>query len=49
MGGFIDIGKGHIRVRGKAKGRYPFPRKNKYELVEDPFEGFYDSDDVGES
>ena len=48
MRGFTDIGKGHIRLRGKAKGTYPFPRKNKYELVEDPFEGFDDSSDFGE-
>ena len=48
MKGFIDIGKGHIRLRGKAKGTYPFPRKNKDELVEDPFEGFDGSNDFGE-
>ncbi|KAE8781714.1 hypothetical protein D1007_44986 [Hordeum vulgare] len=49
MRGFIDVGKGHIRLRGKAKGTYPFPMKNKDELVEDPFEGFYNSDNFGES
>ena len=49
MRGFIDIGKGNIRLRGKEKDTYPFPRKNKDELVEDPFEGFYNSDDLGES
>src|SRR3954470_11617864 len=42
--GFIDIGKGQIRLRGKAKGVYPFPRKNKSELVEEPFEAIYNSD-----
>ena len=42
--GFIDIGKGQIRLRGKAKGTYPFPKRNKNELVEEPFEGFYNSD-----
>ena len=47
MKGFIDIGKGHICLRRKAKGMYPFPQKNKDELVEDPFEGF-DFDDFGE-
>src|SRR4051812_16587367 len=45
MIGFIDIGKVQIRLRGKAKGTYPFPRRNKDELLEEPFEGFYDSDD----
>src|SRR4051812_36629297 len=29
MKGFIDIGKGQIRLRGKAKGTYIFPRKRK--------------------
>jgi len=48
MKGFIDIGKGQIRLRGKAKGTYPFPRKNKDELLEEPFECFNDSDDFGE-
>src|SRR4051812_39621820 len=33
MKGFIDIGKGHIRLRGKAKGKYLFPRKKKNELI----------------
>ena len=40
MKGFIDVGKGRIRLRGKAKGMYPFPKRNKNELVEDPFETF---------
>src|ERR1041385_4110376 len=35
--GFIDIGKGQIRLHGKAKGMYLFPRKNKDELIENPF------------
>jgi hypothetical protein len=48
MKGFIDIGKGQIHLRGKAKGTYPFPRKNKDELLEEPFECFNDSDDFGE-
>ena len=48
MKGFIDIGNGFIRLRGKAKGKYLFPRKNKNELVENHFEGFYDSDDLGD-
>ena len=38
MKGFIDIGKGQIRLRGKEKGTYLFPRKNKDELIENPFE-----------
>ena len=42
--GFIDIGKGQIRLRGKTKGTYPFPRRNKDELVEEPFEAIYNSD-----
>ena len=42
MKGFIDIGKGRIRLRGKAKGMYPFPKRNKNELFEDPFEIFGD-------
>src|ERR1044071_8829665 len=33
MKGFIDIGKGQIRLRGKEKGTYLFPRKNKDELI----------------
>ena len=48
MKGFIDIGKGHIRLRGRAIGKYLFPRKKKNELVENQFEGFYDSDDLGD-
>src|SRR3954470_8765200 len=47
--GFIDIGKGQIRLRGKAKGTYLFPRKNKDELIENPFEFLGEpSDDFGE-
>ena len=38
MKGFIDIGKGQIRLRGKAKGTYLFPRKNKDELIENSFQ-----------
>ena len=37
MKGFIDIGKGQICLRGKEKGTYLFPRKNKDELIENPF------------
>jgi hypothetical protein len=49
MKGFIDIGKGQIRLRGKAKGTYLFPRKNKDELIENPFEILGEpSDDFGE-
>ncbi|KAE8818525.1 Cytochrome P450 89A2 [Hordeum vulgare] len=48
MRGFIDLGKGHIRLRGKAKGTYPVPRKNEDELVEDPFDGLYNSDNFEE-
>src|SRR3954463_6655663 len=48
MKGFIDIGKDHIRLRGKEKGKYLFPRKKKNELVENQFEGFYDTDDLGD-
>ena len=44
MKGFIDIGNGFICLRGKAKGKYLFPRKKKNELIENQFEGFYDSD-----
>src|SRR3954467_5445560 len=40
MKGFIDIGKGQIRLRGKAKGTYPFPHKNNNELIENSFEIF---------
>src|ERR1041385_4583808 len=48
MKGFIDIGNGHIRLRGRAKVKYLFPRKNKNELVENQFDGIYDSDDLGD-
>ena len=48
MKGFIDIGKGQIRLRGKPKGMYLFPRKKKNELTEEKFEGFNDSDDFCE-
>ena len=49
MKGFIDIGKGQICLRGKAKGTYLFPRKNKDELIENPFEILGEpSDDFGE-
>ena len=49
MKGFIDIGKGQIHLRGKAKGTYLFPRKNKDELIENPFEILGEpSDDFGE-
>ena len=48
MKGFIDIGNGDIRLRGKEKGKYLFPRKKKNDLVENQFEGFYDSDDLGD-
>src|ERR1041385_4832313 len=45
MKGFIDIGNGPISLRSKAKGKYLFPRKKKKnELIENQFEGFYDSD-----
>src|SRR4051812_2827064 len=37
---FIDVGKGRIRLSGKAKGMYAFPKRNKNELFEDPFEIF---------
>ena len=50
MKGFIDIGKGQIRLRGKAKGTYLFPRKNKDEPTENRFEILVEpSDDFGES
>src|SRR3954471_7830654 len=50
MKGFIDIGKGHIRLRGKAKGTYLSHRKNKDELIEKPFEILGEpSDDFGET
>ena len=42
MKGFIDIGKGRVRLRGKAKGMYPFPKRNKNELFEVSFENFGD-------
>ena len=48
MKSFIDIGKGRIRFRGKEKGMYHFPKRNKNELFEDPFEIFgdpYESED----
>ena len=49
MKGFVDIGKGQIRLRGKAKGTYLFPRKNKDDLIENPFEILGEpSDDFGE-
>src|ERR1041385_2751277 len=44
MKGFIDIGNRFIRLRGKAKGKYIFPSKKNHELIENQFEGFYDSD-----
>ena len=44
MKGFIDIGKGQICLRVKAKGTYLFPRKNKNELIDEQFEGLYNSD-----
>src|SRR4051812_32660656 len=48
MKDFIDIGKGQIRLRGKAKATYLFPRKNKDELIENSFEIFSDPFDFGE-
>ena len=42
--GFIDIGKRQIHLCGKAKGMYPFPKRNKDELAEEPFESIYNSD-----
>src|SRR3954470_16793911 len=42
MKGFIDIGKGQIRLRGKAKVMYLFPRKKKDELIEQQFASFND-------
>ena len=33
MKGFINVGKGQIRLRGRAKGTYLFPRKKKEELI----------------
>ena len=47
--GFIDIGNGKIRLRGKAKGTYLFPWKNKDEVIENPFEILGEpTDDFGE-
>src|SRR3954464_14934958 len=48
MKGFIDIGKGQIRLRGKAKGTFLFPRKRQDELTENSSEIPGDSDDFGE-
>ena len=49
MKGFIDIGKGKLRLRGKAKGTYIFPLKNKDEIIENSFEILGDpSDNFGE-
>ena len=48
MKGFIDIGKGKIRLRGKEKGTYLFPRKNKDELIENTFQILGDPSDFGE-
>ena len=42
MKGFIDIGKGQIRLRGKSIGTYLFPRKKKEELIEEQFANFDD-------
>ena len=42
MNGFIDVGKGRICLRGKSKGMYPFSKRNKNVLFEDPFEIFGD-------
>src|SRR3954469_13284205 len=42
MKGFIDIGKGQIHLRGKAKGMYLLPWKNKDELIENYFQIFGD-------
>ena len=39
---FIDVGKGQIRFRGKAKGAYVFPRRKKEEPIEEPFSNFDD-------
>src|ERR1041385_899758 len=33
MKGFIDIGNGHISLRGMTKGKYLFPSKNKMNLL----------------
>ena len=48
MKGFIDIGKGKIHLRGKEKGMYLFPRKNKNEIIENSSEVLGDFDDFGE-
>ena len=48
MKGFIDIGKGQIRLCRKEKGMYLFPRKNKDGLIENPFEILGDPSDFGE-
>src|SRR3954471_10130418 len=49
MKGFNYIGKGKIRLRGKAKGTYLFPQKSKDEIIENPFEILGDpSDDFEE-
>ena len=42
MKGFIDIGKGQICLRGKAKGTHLFPRKYKNGLVEEQVSDFDD-------
>ena len=42
MIGVIDTGKGQICLRGKAKGTYLSPRKNKNELIENSIEIFGD-------
>ena len=42
MKGFIDIGKGQIRLHGRAKGMHLFPRKKKNELIEEQVANFYD-------
>ena len=46
--GFIDIGKGQIRLRGKAKGMYLFPWKRKDVLIGNPFEILGNPSDFGE-
>src|SRR4051812_40724756 len=40
MKGFIDIGKGQIRLCGKAKGMYLFPRKKKNEIIKEKAANF---------
>ena len=42
MKGFIDVSKCQIRLRGKAKGMYLLPMKNKEELIEEQFANFDD-------